>query len=276
MATYLTSAQWRKLEPDLRRVGISPAEYMRQNDIYVDDRMAVKQGTPQPPPIGELPPSPEQGNMAVYGNDTDETEDTAPDTGASDLSARPDLTTLKGILEGQRTSIGDLYDKITENIQQRYRKPDINDLLIAIGTGMMSAPGENDSGGFGGAVQRGLRGIGTYAQNRREYEQDLNKLMSQIEIEKAKTMAGLEEKYLSGAAAALKPNTGGMSYDAQRGIWVNRNNPRPTENTYDIGGGRTLVQWQDGLWREALPNGTYRVFERAGNAFNEVGTEGAR
>lgn len=205
MATYLTSAQWRQLEPDLRRVGISPAEYMRQNDIYVDDSMAAKQGMTQPPPIGELPPSLEQGNMAVYGNDTDETEDTAPDTGASDLSARPDLSTLAGILTGQRKSIGDLYDKITENIQQRYRKPDINDLLIAIGTGMMSAPGENDSGGFSGSLQRGLRGIGTYAQNRRAYEQDLNKMLSQVEIEKAKTMAGLEEKYLSGAAAALKP-----------------------------------------------------------------------
>ena len=220
MATYLTSAQWRKLEPDLRRVGISPAEYMRQNDIYVDDRMAAKQGTPQPPPIGELPPSPEQGNMAVYGNDTDETEDTAPDTGASDLSARPNVSTLEGILKGQRKSIGDLYDKITENIQQRYRKPDINDLLIAIGTGMMSAPGENDSGGFGGSLQRGLRGIGTYAQNRREYEQDLNKLMSQVEIEKAKTMAGLEEKYLT----ALKPNTtASYSYATDRGGYV----PKP-------------------------------------------------
>lgn len=205
MATYLTSAQWRKLEPDLRRVGISPAEYMRQNDIYVDDRMAAKQGTPQPPSIGALSPSPEQGNMAVYGNDTDETEDTALDTGASDLSARPNVSTLEGILAGQRKSVGDLYDKITENIQQRYRKPDINDLLVAVGTGMMSAPGENDSGGFGGAVQRGLRGIGTYAQSRRAYEQDLNKMLSDVEIDKAKTLAGLEGKYLSSAATALKP-----------------------------------------------------------------------
>jgi hypothetical protein len=200
----------------------------------------------------------------------------AEDNAPSDLSARPDITTLQGILTGQRKSIGDLYDKITQNIQQRYRAPDINDMLVAIGMGMMSPPGENDSGGFGGALQRGLRGIGTYAQNRRAYETDMNKLLSQVEIEKAKQMAGLEEKYLTGAAAALKPSTGGYSYDSQRGIFVNRNNPRPTENTYDIGGGRTLVQWQDGLWREALPNGMYRVFERAGNAFNELRTEGGR
>ena len=237
MATYMTSAQWRRIEPELRRNGISPAEYMRRNDVYVDDRMAVKQGTPQPPPIGELPPSPEQGNMAVYGNDTDETEDTVPDTGASDLSARPDVSTLEGILKGQRKSIGDLYDKITANIQQRYRKPDINDLLIAIGTGMMSAPGENDSGGFGGAVQRGLRGIGTYAQNRRAYEQDLNKMLSEIEIDKAKTMAGLEEKYLSGAAAALKTKTPTM-----KSVIIEN------EKAFDPISGERIIQPADSAW----------------------------
>lgn len=123
----------------------------------------------------------------------------------SDLSARPDMASLAGILKGQRQSIGDLYDKITQNIQTRYRKPDINDLLVAIGTGMMSAPGENDSGGFGGSLQRGLRGIGTYAQNRRGYETDMNKMLSQVEVQKAKDIADLESKYLSGAAAALKP-----------------------------------------------------------------------
>lgn len=200
------------------------------------------------------------------------------DTGLGGLAARPDMATLEGILKGQRKSIGDLYDKITQNIQQRYRKPDINDMLIAIGTGLMSPPSETDQGGFAGAVQRGLRGIGTYAQNKRAYEQDLNKLMSQVEIEKAKTMAGLEEKYLSGAAAALKPNTGGsgMTYDSRLGVWVNRNNPRPTQEAYDIGKGRTLVLWQDNLWRERLPDGNYKVFERAGNDFREIGIEGPR
>lgn len=132
--------------------------------------------------------------------------DIAADEGegaASDLSVG--TNSLAGILSGQRKSIGDLYDKITQNIQQRYRKPDINDLLINVGMGMMSAPGENDSGGFGGAVQRGLRGIGTYAQSRRAYETDMNKMLSELETAKVKDLAGLEEKYLTSAAAALKP-----------------------------------------------------------------------
>lgn len=137
--------------------------------------------------------------LAVMGTDDDE----AP----SDLSARPDISTLSGLLKGQRQSIGDLYDTITANIQKRYRAPDINDLLVQVGMGMMSAPGEGDSGGFGGAIQRGLRGLGTYAQSRRGYEADMNKMLSEIEIAKAKDLAGLEERYLTGAAAALKPRT---------------------------------------------------------------------
>lgn len=124
----------------------------------------------------------------------------------SDFAALPGAGNLAGILKGQRKSISDLYDTITDNIQKRYRAPDINDLLVAVGTGMMSAPGENDAGGFGGAVQRGLRGVGTYAQNRRAYETDMNKMLSQIEVQKAKDLAGLEEKYLTSAAAAMKPS----------------------------------------------------------------------
>ena len=137
----------------------------------------------------------EQQGMTVEGDE------------ATDLSARPDMAALKSILSGQRQSIGDLYDKITQNIQQRYRAPDINDMLIAIGTGMMAPPEDTDNSGFAGAIQRGIRGIGSYAQQRRSYETDMNKMMSEIEIQKAKDLAGLEEKYATGAAALLKPRT---------------------------------------------------------------------
>lgn len=147
---------------------------------------------------GSLAAMPGASSLAVSGGD-EGAED------AADLAALPGAGNLAGILKGQRKSISDLYDTITQNIQERYRKPDINDLLVNIGVGMMSAPGENDSGGFGGAVQRGLRGIGTYAQNRRAYETDMNKMLSQIEVQKAKDLAGLEEKYLTSAAAAMKP-----------------------------------------------------------------------
>jgi len=149
-------------------------------------------------------PGEETSSLAVMAPAADTDADTAADEGeTSDLSVNPN--SLAGILAEQRQSIGALYDKITQNIQQRYRKPDLNDLLVQVGMGMLSPPGENDEGGFGGAVKRGLRGIGTYAQSRRAYETDMNKMLSNLEIEKAKQMAALEGKYLTGAAAALKP-----------------------------------------------------------------------
>lgn len=129
-------------------------------------------------------------------------EDAAPG-----LSARPDMAALKNIITGQRASLGTLYDTITQNIQKRYRAPDINDMLVAIGTSMMSAPQEGDNSGFAGAVQRGIRGLGPYAQSRRAYETDMNKMLSQVEIQKAKDLAGLEEKYATSAASLLKPRS---------------------------------------------------------------------
>lgn len=153
--------------------------------------------------------------LAQGGHTVGEESDLAVAPGA------PNMAALSGLLEGQRKSIGDLYDQITTNIQQRYRAPDLNDMLVAIGTGMMSPPGENDSGGFGGSLQRGLRGIGTYAQNRNAYRDDMNKMMSQLDIQKAKELAALGGKYVTGAASMMKPGTGSSSrYDPVRGGYV--------------------------------------------------------
>jgi len=190
---------------------------------------------------------------------TEDDDEGAP----SDLSARPDISTLSGILAGQRKSIGDLYDKITQNIQQRYRKPDINDLLINVGMGMMSAPGENDSGGFGGAVQRGLRGLGTYAQSRRAYETDMNKALSGLEIEKAKQMAALEGKYLTSAAAALKPKAPARNWSDTLQQYVSPDAPSPTQRTVVTKSGISLTQYTDGSLRFVNPDGSQDVYDPA-------------
>ena len=81
------------------------------------------------------------------------------------------------------------------------------------------------------------------------------------------------------AMARLKnQGTGvGQTYDQTRGIFVNRNNPRPTQNAYtDPTTKRTFVQWQDGLWRETQPDGSYKVFEREGAEWVELDAKGAR
>ncbi len=182
--------------------------------------------------------TPEQYAALVAQNNGDETAvgdmlsqgGYTVDDGESDLAVMPgapNTAALSGLLEGQRKSISDLYDTIATNIQQRYRAPDLNDMLVAIGTGMMSPPGENDSGGFGGSLQRGLRGIGAYAQSRNAYRDDMNKMMSQLDIQKAKELASLGGKYITGAMRApAKPRTG---FNPLTGALTNMDTGAPVE-----------------------------------------------
>lgn len=125
--------------------------------------------------------------------------------GEDDSQAPGGLGALDNILGSQRASIGKLYDDISKNIKERYRAPDINDLLVNVGMGMLTPPGDEGEGGFRGALMRGMQGVGKYALDRRAYEQDMNKMLSDVEIGKAKSLADLEEKYLTSAAAAAKP-----------------------------------------------------------------------
>lgn len=192
-----------------------------------------------------------QRGYTIEGEDevVDEEQD------GSDLGVAPggNLAALQGILSGQRTSIGNLYDTITQNIQQRYRAPDINDMLIAIGTGMMAPPGEGEDGGFGGAIQRGLRGVGTYAANKRAYETDLNKMMSQVEIQRAKDLADLEGRYATGAASLLKP----VAPSPMKSVVVENG------QAYDPISGAAITQPSDAAWAALAANPTpesYRSF----------------
>jgi hypothetical protein len=78
------------------------------------------------------------------------------------------------------------------------------------------------------------------------------------------------------AAPLLKPKDS-RQYDQDRGVFVDKGNIRPTQNSYtDPKTGRTFVEWQDGYWRERQPDGGYKVFEREGADWVEIGIEGAR
>lgn len=203
---------------------------------------------------------------AIPGQETSSLAVMEPDAGdnaPSDLSARPDVGSLAGILTEQRQSIGDLYDKITQNIQQRYRKPDLNDLLVQVGMGMLSSPGENEEGGFGGAVKRGLRGVGSYAQSLRAYDTDMNKMLSNLEIEKAKQMAALQGKYLTGAAAALKPKAPARNWSDTLQQYVSPDAPSPTQRTVVTKAGISLTQYTDGSLRFVNPDGSQDVYDPA-------------
>lgn len=168
--------------------------------------------------------------------------------------------------------------------QRRYGAPTTSEQLYALSAALLSP---RRMPGIAGSLDRIVPALSQMSQLQRSAEEQRAEALAKLDQE---TAMAQEQALLSGAEGErksiadllrfygplAKPNTGGVSYDAQRGIFVNRNNPRPTENIYDIGGGRILVQWQDGLWREAQPDGTYRVFERAGNVFEEITEGGTR
>jgi hypothetical protein len=169
------------------------------------------------------------------------------------------------------------YDKIAKALEEKRYGPSFSERMFQL-SAAFAAP--TSTRGFSGVMGNVMPVLAAQQKARREGEISRREALEQLEANRLTNKLGLarQDTQTKIALARLaKQGVGtGQSYDSARGIFVNKNNPRPTENVYDIGGGRTLVQWQDGLWREALPDGTYRVFERAGNAFNELTTEGAR
>lgn len=169
------------------------------------------------------------------------------------------------------------YDAQAKALAEKRYAPSFSERMFQL-SAALAAP--TTRRGFGGILENISPVLAAQQKAQREGEISRREALEQLDKDRFAQRLGLAKQDVTTALAMAKlakQGVGtGQSYDSARGIFVNKNNPRPTENVYDIGGGRTLVQWQDGLWREALPDGTYRVFERAGNAFNELTTEGAR
>ena len=118
-------------------------------------------------------------------------------------------------------------------------------------------------------------------QAKREGEINRREALEQLKNAQLAQQMGLVNQDLSTSLALAKlaqQGVGtGQTYDQTRGIFVNRRNPRPTQNAYtDPTTKRTFVQWQDGLWRETQPDGSYKVFEREGAEWVELDAKGAR
>jgi hypothetical protein len=183
--------------------------------------------------------------------------------------------------EKSATALKERYKAAEEAIkQQRFGAPTTSQQLAALSQALL-AP--RRMRGFAGTLANIMPAITEPAELRAAAETKRTEALRQLREQYAtaadtSAVAGSAAKReaLAKVLPLMKPSSAGLTYDSTRGIFVNQREPRPTENTYDVGGGRTLVQWQDGLWREAQPDGTYRVFERAGNVFEELTSEGAR
>jgi len=268
-------------------------QYRQRNGIQIEGEKSVNYSD-----YGELPPLSQASSLAATQQVAEPEEavstmDEEEETGAEDAMGGLDLANLdfskmrgdpaifQQILQASiaankraEQSAKKLYEEGRKRIMEKYAGPSQSERLFALSRAMLSP---TDFPGFKGFLGNVTGALSENAKAQRMAEQareeQLFNLQQQYQQEAAtraaalpKTAADLALRYLTATKSAT-----GSAYDTQRGIFVNRNNPRPTENTYTIPGTkRTLVQWQDGYWREELPGGNYRVFERAGNAFKEV------
>lgn len=260
---------------------------------------------PIPPANRELPPVEPQGGLktaeeaSTMAADTGEEDTGTEDTGAEDTGAMGGLdyanvdfsqikdnpgAFIKSFLDASRASDArraasakKLYEEADKRILEKYAGPSQSERLFALSRAMLSPtdfPGfKGFLGNITGALSENAKAA-REAEQLRQQKQFENYLQYQKgELERgdamAKTAADLVLKY-------AKPPSSGLIYDTRLGVFADRNNPRPTQEQYNLGKGRTLVLWQDNLWREKLPDGRYKVFERAGNQFNEIRIEGPR
>ena len=210
------------------------------------------------------------------GNVVDGEDDTA-DAGGLAVYSDPNVQTAVATRNKLNDEYRKYYDDLTAKIMAKRTGPSFSERMYQL-SAAFAAP--TATRGFSGVMGNVMPVLQKQQEAQREGEVKRQDALSALQAAQLAQRAGLANQDVTTAIAMAnlaKKNAGsGQTYDATRGVFVNRNNPRPTENVYDAGGGRTLVQWQDGLWRETLPSGMYRVFERAGDAFKEVGTEGAR
>jgi hypothetical protein len=171
------------------------------------------------------------------------------------------------------------FDAAEARIRERNRGPSQSEQLFMLSKALL-AP--RDYRGFGGTMGKISGAFGNIAEADEKAREQRDAQLAALQdayaaqgdafgVTRAKTAADTLK-----TAVPLFKKTGKKTYDSTRGVFVDDTDPRPTENVYDIGGGRTLVQWQDGLWREPLAKGGYKVFERAGDKFKELGIEGPR
>lgn len=169
------------------------------------------------------------------------------------------------------------YDAQAKALAEKRYGPSFSERMFQL-AGALAEPTKT---GFSGVLGNVAPVLAAQMQAKRQGELSRREALEQLNKDQLAAEMGLAKQGLSTATAMArlaKQGTGtGQTYDQARGVFVNRNNPRPTQNAYtDPKTNRTFVQWQDGYWREAQPNGGYKVFEREGEDWVEVGIEGAR
>lgn len=278
-------------------------EWRRKNPVGSPGWQQASAMPAPPAPTGELPPT-NPAQPPVYQNQplaaaqpqgvskVDETEDTEVPAGALDFAnMTPEAfsTGLNDVLR-QASALAPVmgqkdYEAAKQKIMERRFGPSRAEQLFALSAAFLKPTyAGNRLGQIMGNV---VPALGEAERQNREattareaaLEQLKQQYMTGTNAAQRQKLEALLSVYKTAApvvAAKMKPSSSGLNYDAQRGIFVDKSNPRPTSNVYyDPKTKIRLVQWQDGYWRKDNPDGTVSVFERYGDEFRPV-TGGAR
>lgn len=213
-------------------------------------------------------------NLAAgVGNDTEENADLVDLAVYSDPNVQKEMNRLT-MLAKQQT---DRYDAQALALSEKRYGPSFSERMFQLSAALATPTAQR---GIGGILANVTPVLQAQMQAKRVGELSRREALEKLQTDRIEQQVGLAKQGLSTSLAmanlAKKGASTGQTYDQTRGIFVNRNNPRPTQNVYtDPTTKRTFVQWQDGYWREAQPNGGYKVFEREGEDYVEVGIEGA-
>lgn len=185
---------------------------------------------------------------------------------AINLSNPQDVS--KAILANARAQ-KQYYDRLAEQIKNRRYGPSESEKLFALSAALFSPTRVRGLSGTMGNVMPVLQKFGelrrTGEEERTQALQELSKQRMQLAQGNVKTALDLQR--------LMRTYPTGGGYDAQRGVFYNRNNPRPTQEVYNDPTLGKLVLWQDGLWRTTGANGKTYAYERYGDEYRFVREE---
>ena len=240
---------------------------MAKKDVI--ERLAAKKQVGGPMPEDEG--NPDTVNSAADNADADAVDAYASLGGLSAMDLTDPKQISQAILANAKKQ-QDYYDDLANQIKQRRYGPSETEKLLALSSAFFQPTSVR---GFSGTMGNVLPVLQKFGELRRTGEEKRAEALQGL----VKQRAALEQGDLKTAIELqrlMRTYPTGLTYDTQRGIFVDKNNPRPTQTVYAVPGtNRELVQWQDGLWRESMPDGSMKVFERSGDNFKELRVERA-
>jgi len=184
----------------------------------------------------------------------------APSMGAQSQGPQGSLDAL---LERRRKSVAEMYDAAAAKLQAAYKGPSTNDLLLALGAGMLQP---TRSGSFGEAIGNSLSSMLPFLQDRNKFRNTVAEKVAGLDMQKAKDLGDLEEKYLVAQIKGQSP--GPQTWSESLGRFVARDIPSVISvgSTAD---GRRVEKMSDGKMRVFTDDRTYTLHDTGGRVIGQ-------